>query len=70
MKNDGYWSEDQILQASDTSISDNFGRAVDVYGDHIIVGAPDKNVNGVHWYGGACKLQILYIYIYAVYLGV
>ena len=40
------WAEQQKLTAADGVINDNFGAAVAVSGDIVVIGAPSKTVNG------------------------
>ncbi len=40
------WNEEFILQGSDTLAGDEFGAAVDMDGDYVIVGAPGADANG------------------------
>ncbi|MDH5301219.1 MAG: cadherin-like beta sandwich domain-containing protein, partial [Gammaproteobacteria bacterium] len=45
----GLWSQQAYIKAPDTDLDDNFGYAVDIEGDTILVGAPreDSNVTNV-----------------------
>ncbi|MCG8408979.1 MAG: hypothetical protein MI923_27555 [Phycisphaerales bacterium] len=40
------WNEESILQATDQAASDSFGRAVDIDGNAVVVGAPFKDASG------------------------
>jgi hypothetical protein len=42
-KNGGLWNDEVILTASDAATNDQFGDAVDIHGDYIIVGAQRNN---------------------------
>src|ERR1044071_1415387 len=50
---DGNWTEQEKIVAPDAANSDRFGFAVDMDGDYLIVGAPEKNVNGNYAQGKA-----------------
>ncbi len=43
---DGVWTQQQKLTASDAAMSDNFGLAVAIDGDTIVVGAPEEGAVG------------------------
>ena len=46
VRNAGVWTEVQRLLASDGAASDRFGTSVAISGSNIVVGAPQKGVNG------------------------
>lgn len=43
-KNNGVWAQNQIVIAPDTATNDNFGTAIDMDGDYLVVGAHKKSV--------------------------
>jgi hypothetical protein len=51
-KENGVWSQQAKLLASDGAAEDFFGTSVDIDGDYIVVGAPSKRVNGMESAGG------------------
>ncbi len=51
-KENGVWTQQAKLLASDGAAEDFFGTSVDIDGDYIVVGAPSKIVNGMESAGG------------------
>lgn len=45
------WSHQASLSSSDGAAGDSFGHSVSIYGDHVIVGAPMKNIGGLTNHG-------------------
>jgi hypothetical protein len=50
---DGNWTEQAKVVAPDPVNADRFGYAVDIDGDYLIVGAPEKTINGNYSQGKA-----------------
>lgn len=45
VENNGNWSQQAFLKASNSDRSDNYGLSVDIFGDTIVVGAPTEDSN-------------------------
>jgi hypothetical protein len=66
--NGATWTQGQKLVASDGAAYDNFGRAVSVYSNVIVVGAPGDDVNKGILSLFVLMLKYQYMYDISVYI--
>ncbi|HYE56308.1 MAG TPA: FG-GAP repeat protein [Chitinophagaceae bacterium] len=52
-KENGTWTQQARIYPSNGTAGDNFGASVAIYGDYVVVGAPEKDISGVNRRGRA-----------------